>query len=161
MDNAGNNESTGPVDPGYIPREDWETVVRSVPIVSVDLVVLTDDGVVLTKRTNEPAKGQWFVPGGRVRKGERLRDAVHRVADEELGVDIHIEQSLGAYEHLYETSELGDSGGKHYVPHGFVVRTDSTAFSLDTQHNAIEVFAEPPSSLHEYVATYLRDAGIY
>jgi colanic acid biosynthesis protein WcaH len=144
MSNTGEDtESAAPVDPGYIQSEDWETVVRSVPIVSVDLVVLTDDGVVLTKRTNEPAKDEWFVPGGRVRKGERIRDAVHRVADEELGVDVTIEQSLDAYEHLYETSELDDTGGKHYVPHGFVVRADSESFTLDTQHEAVEVFPEP------------------
>jgi colanic acid biosynthesis protein WcaH len=162
MSNIGDDtESTGPVDPGHIPPEDWETVVRSVPIVSVDVVVMTGDGVVLTKRTNEPAKGKWFVPGGRVRKGERLRAAVHRIADEELGVDVTIEQSLGAYEHLYDTSEIGDGSGKHYVPHGFVVRTDTTSFSLDSQHDAIEVFAEPPASLHKYVTAYLRDAGVY
>jgi len=161
MTSSGDSESTEPVDPGRIPPEDWETIVQSVPIVSVDLVTLTGDGVVLAKRTNEPAKGEWFVPGGRVRKGERLREAVHRVADEELGVDVSIEQSLGTYEHLYETSEFGDSGGKHYVPHGFVVRTETNSFRLDAQHDAIEVFTEPPSSLHEYVAAYLRDAGVY
>lgn len=163
MGNIGaDTELTAPVDPGHIPPDDWETVVRSVPIVSVDLVVLTDDGVVLTKRINEPAKGEWFVPGGRVRKGEQLREAVHRIADGELGVDVIIEQSLGAYEHLYDTSEIDDSsGGKHYVPHGFVVRTDTTSFSLDSQHDVVEVFAEPPASLHEYVTAYLRDADVY
>ncbi|MFC6757179.1 MULTISPECIES: NUDIX domain-containing protein [Haloarcula] len=153
--------NSGPVDPGYISNGDWETVVRSVPIVSVDLVVLTDDGVVLTKRTNEPASGEWFVPGGRVRKGERLEAAVHRVAETELGIDVTIERSLGAYEHLYETSELGDAGGKHYVPHGFVVRTVGESFTLDSQHEAVDVFADPPADLHEYVEAYLHDAGVY
>lgn len=75
--------------------EDWATVVRNVPLVSVDLVVETDDGVVLGKRENNPAKGEWFVPGGRVRKHERLTDAVHRVAREELGVEVSIERRLG------------------------------------------------------------------
>ncbi|QIO20876.1 NUDIX domain-containing protein [Haloarcula sp. JP-L23] len=77
--------------PGNIPDEEWKTIVQSVPLVSVDLVVRTGEGIVLLKRTNEPAKGEWFVPGGRVRKGERLREAVHRVARTELGVDVTIE----------------------------------------------------------------------
>jgi len=153
-------ETDGPVDPGHIPNEDWETVVRSVPIVSVDLVVVTDDGVVLTKRTNNPAKGEWFVPGGRVRKGERLREAVHRVAKEELDVTVTIEQSLGTYEHFYETAELDGVGGKHYVPHGFVVRTESDSFTLDAQHDTVDVFDELPTDLHEYVDAYLEDAGL-
>lgn len=66
-----------------IPDRVWETIVRNVPIVSVDLVVRSPDGVILTKRMNEPAKGEWFVPGGRVHKHERLTDAVHRVASED------------------------------------------------------------------------------
>lgn len=147
--------------PGHIPDDEWETVVRSVPIVSVDLVVETGDGIVLSKRTNEPAKGEWFVPGGRVRKGERLREAVHRVAQTELGVEVTIERSLGTYEHFYGTADLDDVGGKHYVPHGFVVSTDATSFALDDQHEAVEVFAEPPADLHEYVAAYLGDAGVW
>jgi len=114
-----------------------------------------------TKRTNEPAKGEWFVPGGRVKKGERLREGVHRVADTELGVQVTIERCLGVYEHLYEMSETGDVGGKHYVPHGFAVRAEGGPFTLDSQHEAVEVFADPPKDLHEYVAAYLRDAGVY
>jgi colanic acid biosynthesis protein WcaH len=62
--------------------------VTSVPLVSVDLVVRHDGGAVLGRRQNEPAKGEWFVPGGRVHKDERLTDAVHRVARTELGSDV-------------------------------------------------------------------------
>ena len=51
-----------------IPDAEWRTIVEHVPIVSVDLIVTHDDGIVLGKRTNEPAKGEWFPPGGRVRK---------------------------------------------------------------------------------------------
>ena len=60
----------GPEPVEWIPDDGWRTIGRNVPVVSVDLLVLTDDGVVLAKRTNEPAKGEWFVPGGRVRKGD-------------------------------------------------------------------------------------------
>jgi colanic acid biosynthesis protein WcaH len=54
------------VDDTWISGDDWETIVASVPIISVDLVVSRDGGVVLGRRTNEPAKGDWVVPGGRV-----------------------------------------------------------------------------------------------
>lgn len=52
---------------GHIPAEDWATIVRNVPIPAVDLVVLHDGGVILGKRRNKPAKGEWFVLGGRIR----------------------------------------------------------------------------------------------
>ena len=54
------------MDETWISGDDWETIVASVPIISVDLVVSRDGGVVLGRRTNEPAKGDWVVPGGRV-----------------------------------------------------------------------------------------------
>lgn len=145
-----------------VPPEEWETVVRSVPLVSVDLVVEHGDGVVLGKRENEPARGKWFVPGGRVRKHERLPDAVHRVAREELGVPVTVERRLGVYEHFYDTAEFDDVGGKHYVPVGHHVRTDdeSVEFHADDQHSSVRVFSPPfQIDLHPYVEAYLRDAG--
>ncbi len=148
----------GPEPVEWIPDDDWATIVRNVPIVSVDLVVLIDDGVILAKRTNEPAKGEWFVPGGRVRKGEQLVDAVHRVAETELGIEVEIVESLGAYEHLYRESDVGESGGKHYLANGFVVRGESEKYTTDDQHGDVQVFEEVPNNLHQYVEMYLQDA---
>lgn len=137
----------------WIPEEEWQIIVANVPIVSVDLLVECPDGIVLGKRTNEPASGEWFVPGGRVRKGERLEDAVHRIGHDELGVDIEIQDKLGTFEHFYDTSDVGSE--KHYVAHGFHVRTEDTVFESDTQHGEIAVFDEVPSGLHEHVEAYL------
>jgi colanic acid biosynthesis protein WcaH len=146
----------------WVSDEDWEVIVSNAPIVSVDLVVLTPDGVVLGRRENEPAKNLWFVPGGRVQKGERLDDAALRVAREELGVNVDIRERLGVYEHLYEASDVPSAGGKHYVPVGFVVETDTNTFETDDQHDTLSVFpTNDLPDLHEYVEEYLRDAGIF
>lgn len=142
----------------WIPNEEWETIVDNVPIVSVDLVVECPEGIVLGKRSNKPAKGKWFVPGGRVRKGESLEDAVHRVSMEELGVDVEIYEKLGAFEHFYETSEVGC--GKHYVAHGFRVWTEDSVFEPDSQHGHLATFQELPQDLHEYVVDYLEEADL-
>ncbi|WP_251342882.1 GDP-mannose mannosyl hydrolase [Haloplanus halophilus] len=141
-----------------IPDDDWRTIVANVPIPSVDLVVRHDGGVVLGRRENAPARGEWFVPGGRVRKGERLADAVHRIAEAELGVDVRIEDRLGAYEHLYDESEVPDVDSKHYLAVGFVVRPVSDAFAPDAQHSALRLVEPPFPDLHPYVEAYLRDA---
>ena len=42
---------------------EWRTIVENVPLVSVYLVIEHDSGVLLGKRENEPAKGEWFVSG--------------------------------------------------------------------------------------------------
>lgn len=144
-----------------IPEEEWATIVSNVPIVSVDLVVLVDKGVLLGTRRNKPAKGEWFVPGGRVKKHERLREAVHRVARDELGVEVEIVNELGAYEHFYNTANVKNAEGKHYLANGFVVRVSENEFNLDDQHGEVRIF-DPKNlpDLHPYVRAYLEDAGI-
>ena len=142
---------------GWIPDEDWATIVRSVPIPSVDLVAVTDEGVVLAKRTNEPVSGEWFVPGGRIQKGESIAKAVHRVACEELGVKITIQERLGAFDHFYDVADVGGTD-KHYVAHGFVVVPEASTFELDDQHADVRTFATMPDDLHKHVAAYLEAA---
>jgi len=146
----------------WIEDEDWATIVANVPIPSVDLVVRHEGGVVLGRRTNAPARGEWFVPGGRVRKGERLTDAVHRVARDELGVDVTIGDRLGAYTHLYETSDVDGVESKHYVANGFVVEPidDPLATAPDAQHDELRLLRERPDDCHDYVAAYLDTAGL-
>ena len=69
-------------------------------------------------RTNEPAKGKWFVPGGVIRKYERLADAFARIAKAEIGLEASIDGArfVGVYEHLYDSNLFGEEGfGTHYV----------------------------------------------
>jgi colanic acid biosynthesis protein WcaH len=164
----------------WIPSETWRDVVASVPIVAVDLVALSDGGVVLGQRQNEPARGSWFVPGGRVQKGESLTDAVHRIAAEEIGATVSIRRQLGVYEHRYDVADVDVEDGKHYVPIGYVVEvtgasgTDADGrhgdggrsrngppgpFATDDQHSELRV-VEPPYDdveVHPYTRDYLDD----
>jgi colanic acid biosynthesis protein WcaH len=146
----------------WIEDDDWATAVANVPIPSVDLVVVHNGGVVLGRRTNDPARGEWFVPGGRVRKGDTLSDSVHRVARDELGVDVTISARLGAYTHLYETSDIDGVESKHYVANGFVVdpSDDPLTTAPDAQHAELRLFRERPDDCHEYVSAYLDAAGL-
>ena len=140
----------------FIPHKEWETIVRNVPLVSVDLVVKHNDGVLLGKRQNEPAKDEWFVPGGRVRKNERLTDAVHRIAQEELNCDVEINQSLGVFEHFYDTSDIPSVDSKHYLANGFVVTPNKEPSIGDDQHEEVRTFSEPFTEFHPYVEQYLQ-----
>jgi colanic acid biosynthesis protein WcaH len=147
----------------WLPPDDWRTVVAGVPIPSVDLIVVHDGGVVLGRRTNDPARGEWFVPGGRVRKGERLPAAVDRVARDELGVDVTVRERLGAFTHLWETSDVPGTDEKHYVAVGFVVEPSADPLAggpPDDQHDEFRAFRERPPDCHEYVAAYLDAAGL-
>jgi colanic acid biosynthesis protein WcaH len=142
-----------------IPPPEWQTIVENVPLVSVDLVVEYDGGVLLGKRENEPAKGEWFVPGGTVLKNETRTEAVHRVAEEELGASVVIDECLGTYEHFYHTSEVEGVDSKHYVATAYRCHLDYNELHLsgDDQHSALEVFYPPLDDLHPYVERYLDE----
>ena len=144
----------------WIPADDWQTIVANVPIVSVDLVIRRDGGVLLGKRTNEPAKEYWFVPGGRVLKGETRREAVNRVAEAELGIDVEIVESLGAFEHVYDTSDVNGVDTKHYLANGYVVDAIDGEVEPDAQHDAFETFRSAPDPCHKYVEAYVDAASV-
>ena len=65
--------------------------------ITVDVVILTIKNgtlqVLLVKRTNEPFKDKWAIPGGYVRLSENLDQAALRVLKERTNVDnIYLEQ---------------------------------------------------------------------
>jgi colanic acid biosynthesis protein WcaH len=141
-----------------VPPAAWRTIVEHVPLVSVDLVVEHDGGVLLGKRETDPATGEWFVPGGTVLTNESRTDAVHRIAEAELGEPVVIADCLGTDEHFWDTSEIEGVDAKHYLATAYRCRleTDSPTIAGDDQHRAIDVFHPPFDELHPYVERYLE-----
>jgi len=140
-----------------IPPEEYRTIAQNVPIVSIDLLVHHKGGIVLGKRQNEPAKDEWFVPGGTVLKGETLIDAVHRVAQEELGSDVVVDGCLGTYEHFYDAAAIEGVESKQYLATPFIVTPRMAPLEPDEQHDSLRVFDAPFPELHNYVERYIRD----
>jgi colanic acid biosynthesis protein WcaH len=103
----------------FLDKDEFAHVVRNTPLVSIDLIIRDPDQCVLVGfRTNEPAKGKWFVPGGVVRKYERLADAFARILKTEVALEASIGDArlIGVYEHLYDNNVFGEEGfGTHYV----------------------------------------------
>ena len=79
-----------PIDASAHPlsEEEFWTIYRKVPRLTVEIIVISEKGFYLTLRQIEPCKGLWHLPGGTVRFGERLLDAVSRVARRELGIEV-------------------------------------------------------------------------
>jgi len=102
-----------------IPDKQFLQIIDNTPLVSIDLVIEDSQGkVLLGKRTNRPAQGYWFVPGGRIRKNETIAEAITRISSTEFGIDLSINdvQLFGAYDHIYDDNYLGEDGvNTHYV----------------------------------------------
>lgn len=93
-----------------LPEEKFKEVLRSVPIVCVDTVLRNkEDKILLIKRREKPAEGEWWFPGGRLYKNERLIDCVSRKLSEEIGFECEkcpIE-FIDAFETIFEDGPFG------------------------------------------------------
>lgn len=81
-------------------------------VAAASALVEKEGAVLLVKRGRMPAKGRWALPGGAVRWGEPIRDAVVREVLEETGVLIEVGQVLDVVDVIYR------EGGEvlyHYV----------------------------------------------
>jgi len=120
--------------------ESFLNVINATPLISIDLVIRNRSGeVLLGQRLNRPAKGFWFVPGGRIRKDELLSQAFERLCQQELGLKLVLRQArlLGAYEHLYPDNFAGREGiSTHYVVLAYEIRLEDEvpSVSLNDQH---------------------------
>jgi len=129
--------------------EEFLSVVKNAPLVAIDLIVVDkDDRVLVGKRINNPAKGTWFVPGGRIKRGETLDEAFQRIATAELGEGPWNRKSarcLGVFEHFYSTNFLEVDGiGTHYVVLAYAIDATSHLFDLlpADQHSRFEFVDE-------------------
>src|SRR5580700_157310 len=98
--------------PASLSNADLREVIRLAPLIAMDFIVRNAQSeVLLGLRNNEPAKGSYFVPGGRIWKGERLRDAFARILKSETNCAGNFDdaRALGVYEHFYATNRFGES----------------------------------------------------
>ncbi|UCH57773.1 MAG: NUDIX hydrolase [Candidatus Bathyarchaeota archaeon] len=56
------------------------------PVASVGAVIFCGEDVLLVRRRNEPSKDLWGLPGGVVKLGERVEDAIVREVEEETNI---------------------------------------------------------------------------
>jgi colanic acid biosynthesis protein WcaH len=97
--------------------ETFKTVVESTPLILIDLCLVCEGQLMMGLRHNEPLKGKWFTPGGRLLKNERWQDGLTRLAKAELGVTVTPDafQLMGVWDHFYEDSAINESISTHYV----------------------------------------------
>jgi len=136
--------------------EDYRKFLSAMPIVCVDCLVVNDKGeYLLVKRKNQPLKGEYWVPGGRLHKNERLVDAVHRKMREEIGVDVEIVENLGFFEEFFEETEQDAEGGVHSLSVVYLVTLCSYNIKLDDQSTGWGWFKDLPFRFKEY--SYLKN----
>lgn len=136
--------------------EEFDSVYSKVPRLTVEIIIRDGKrGIYLTKRAIEPCKGQWHLPGGTVRFGETLIDAVKRIAVRELGVSVSDTKLVGYIEYPSHFNNGLDS------PVGLAFEVLAYDSQLKPNHESVESgwFTKLPSPMHAEQDVFLLSQG--
>lgn len=155
---------------GLLPLAQFQQAVAALPLVSVDWVLTNPAGELLVgQRLNAPARGAWFTPGGRIRKGEPLAAALRRVAAEELGLAdeqagalAQRGEPMGAWDHFYPDAAFSPTVPTHYVNLPYAARlsdaeVNALGLPVGEQHGHWQwlPLAQAADTVHEHVKPYV------
>jgi ADP-ribose pyrophosphatase YjhB (NUDIX family) len=137
-------------------QKEFDDIYSKVPRLTVEVVIKNGkNAVYLTKRAIEPCKGQWHLPGGTVRFGEPLIEAVKRIASRELGIKVIAVENKGYIE--YPSHYKNDLD----CPVGIVFEVTDYDGALKPNEEAKNGnwFKRIPKSMHADQDTFLIQKG--
>lgn len=132
------------------PQKEYDNFRKYFAFSCVDMVIFDGRSVLLTKRTRNPYRGYWHLPGSMIHKNEKMTDAVLRSAKEELGLDVKIQSFLGVYESMHPF--------RHDISHGFVVKVAGGKIKTDDQSSEYRFFSRMPAKIIPHHKLVIRDA---
>ena len=142
--------------PKFAPREVFETILEWSVLPTFDLLIeYGDQGVIVLKRTIEPYKNVWALPGLRMYKGEDIDDTIRRIAKQELGIDIDpkervfVGQYVGKFKTEFNRQDLST---------GYLVKLKGTEkISFNTEHfSDMKIVKQPIENMGAMYSYYLK-----
>ena len=133
----------------YIPSELYDQIAKCMPIVSVEAVIVMDDSLLFLRRNNQPAKGEWWFPGGRIHIGESLEQALHREIKEETGLEIISYKFINVYSRVFPE--------RHDITIAYLCKCKEDKIILDNEHSQLGFFKHTAISLHPYLLETIKD----
>jgi 8-oxo-dGTP pyrophosphatase MutT (NUDIX family) len=113
--------------------EDGESMTACV---SQKAVVFDAGGMVLVLR--DAGSGDWEFPGGRIDRGERPMEALHREMVEETGLTVDVDSPV-----FTATKRRGQKRSKFFVYYLASTRGSTPAVTLSDEHSAARWVAPP------------------
>jgi len=145
----------------------FKTVIDSTPLISIDLLVKKDNKILLGRRINKPAQDYFFSTGGRVYKNESIKDAMSRLAQTELNIELFcsipprgvksIPKFIGVFEHFYDDGIYKDIS-THYINLAYELNVDDEMLNLpNEQHSEYQWFSIKELLESKQVHKYVKD----
>jgi mutator protein MutT len=139
-------------DYNFIPQTLYDQIVKCLPIVSVEAVIVKDNALLFLKRNNEPVKGEWWFPGGRIQKGESLEQTLCREIKEETGLEIIDHQLVNVYSRVFPK--------RHDITIVYLCKCKENKIKLNNEHSKYEFFKTLPEDLHPCLMEVIQDCKL-
>ena len=146
----------------FINNKLYQKIHNYLPIVCVDIVIkVPDNGFLMVKRKENPAKDKWWLVGGRVFKNESLESAARRKVKDENGLVVEkVEKIVTGYELIFKEDPFGHGNGTHAICTCFsVFINDLSILKLDKYHSDFKIFENYDNQWDSYLINCLSLAG--
>jgi ADP-ribose pyrophosphatase YjhB (NUDIX family) len=134
----------------FIPSRLYNQITKWLPIVSVEAVIVMDKSLLLLKRTNQPAQGQWWFPGGRIKKEESLEEALRREIKEETGLELATYKLINVYSRVFPE--------RHDITIAYLCKCKESKIILDKEHSEFRLFKKTHQDLHPFILETIKDS---
>lgn len=122
-----------------IPNEQYDYILKNMPVFCVDWLVRCGDKYLLLKRKQQPLKGRYWHIGGRLRIDETIPMAAKRLQERELGRFCGLGKLICFSNYMFDKVE--DARATH---------TPAITFLVDVEEEFVPVLDETES---EYIWT--------
>ena len=145
--------------PKEFPHGLYAQVVKYMPITTVDFLITNNTGqFLLGYRKNKPAQNQWWIPGGRVWKGETQAQAIKRKLKEETGLTAKNATFVGVFDPMFKDSAF--KVPTHCISLMYAIEPATLkTLRRDSQHGELRWFKKIDPKWHPYLKKQLRAAG--
>ena len=139
----------------------FKTIVDSAPLISIDVLAKRNNKILLGKRVNKPAQDYYFSIGGRIRKNETIDNAMTRIFQNELNIELQSKPKfIGVFEHFYNDSIYEDVS-THYVNLAYEYEVEEVPNLPTEQHDEYKWFTIDEllesKQVHKHVKDYFKD----
>ena len=134
----------------FIPDDIYDQITKFLPIASVEALIVIDNALLFLRRNNQPAKGEWWFPGGRIRKGESLEEALRREVKEETGLEVSSYKFINVYSRVFPE--------RHDIAIAYLCKCKKGKVELNNEHSEYGFFKITPIGLNPYLLETIRDS---
>jgi colanic acid biosynthesis protein WcaH len=139
-------------DYNFIPQPLYDQIIKCLPIVSVEAVIVKDNALLFLKRNNEPVKGEWWFPGGRIHKGESLKQTLCREIKEETDLEIIESKLINVYSRVFPK--------RHDITIVYLCKCKEGKIELNNEHSKYAFFKTLPKDLHPCLIEVIQDCKL-